>query len=88
MSVPRFYFHIRDHAKIIADEEGMVLRDVNAAVREAEASAVGMLADAAGEEDDIAHQIIEVADRQGKVLASVSMRDVLDRAKRPGDGRH
>ena len=56
-----------------------MLRDVNAAVREAEASAVGMLADAASEEANIAHQTIEVADRQGKVLAAVSMRDVLGR---------
>ena len=87
MSVPRFYFHIRDNEKVIVDEEGMVLRDVNAAVREAEASAVDMLADAAGEEAGIAHQVIEVVNRQGKLLASVSMRDVLERAWRTEGGK-
>jgi hypothetical protein len=69
--MPRFFFHIRDHDRLIVDDEGLELPDVKAAVREAKASIADMQADAVLEGTDIDHQVIEVTDAGGQFLAAI-----------------
>ena len=72
----RFYFHIRDHERLILDEDGLELESIEAAVDEAHLTASAMLLDARASGDDLLHQIIEVTDNGGKVLAAVPFADV------------
>jgi len=73
--MPRFFFHIRDHERWITDEEGMELTDLKDAVREMRREISAMLEDAARAGDDISHQVMELAEEDGPLLASVPFRD-------------
>jgi hypothetical protein len=77
--MPHYFFHIRDGGKIIPDEEGLELSDDGAAIFEAQASAVDMLADAKRESIDISHQAIEVTNSLGLVVALVEFRSLSNR---------
>jgi hypothetical protein len=74
MVMPHYFFHILDHGNVILDEEGMELVDLEAARLEAVVSAQAMLMDASADSEDISHQVIEVSDRAGRVLAKVALR--------------
>jgi hypothetical protein len=76
MVMPRYFFHIRDRGNFIPDEEGMELADLHAARSEATVSAHAMLADAIADADDISHQVIEVSDGSGRVLAELALREL------------
>jgi hypothetical protein len=71
----RYYFHIRDHDRLILDEEGVEIADDDGAQREAEASADDLVQDAITSGDDIGHQVIEVATEDGRVIATIALRD-------------
>lgn len=73
MVMPHYFFHIVDHGNVILDEEGMELVDLEAARLEAVVSAQAMLMDASADSEDISHQVIEVSDRAGRVLAKVAL---------------
>ena len=72
--MPRFFFHIRDHERWITDDEGMELIDLQEAVREMKRQILSMVEDAAREGEDISHQVMEVVDEDGQLLASVPFR--------------
>lgn len=75
--MPRDLFHIRDRGNFIRDEEGMELADLHAARLEATVSAHAMLADAIADADNIAHQMIELSDRSGRVLVELALRELV-----------
>lgn len=77
--MPRFYFHIRDHDRLIRDEDGLELEDEDAALREAKAGALDMLDDALAGGENIAHQVIEICDCNGRPLGHVLMTDIIVR---------
>lgn len=76
MIMPHYFFHIRDRGNFIPDEEGMELADLHAARLEATVSAHAMFADAIADADDISHQVIEVSDGSGRVLAELALREL------------
>lgn len=69
----RYYFHIRDRDRMIADEEGVELPSLATAIQEATLAARALLADAAADGDDISHQVIEVTDTEGIVVHELSL---------------
>ena len=75
MEMPRFFFHIRDHERRLTDEEGMELNDLKEVMHEIKREISSMLEDAERDGDDIAHQVLEVYDEDGHLLASVPFRN-------------
>ena len=67
-SMPRFFFHIRDTAGLIADPDGLELVSLEAAISEAEASARSV---AAQRRSTPGSCQIEVHDEKGLILAVV-----------------
>jgi hypothetical protein len=63
----RYYFDIRDGDKLVADEEGMELPDVEAAQEEAARSLADLARDQARGQPSC-HMAIEVRDYNGPVL--------------------
>jgi hypothetical protein len=76
--MPKFYFHIRDDAGVIPDEEGMELPDLGAARKEAEEGAREILANALMAHKEVDGKKIEIANQSGEVLASLKVRDILN----------
>jgi hypothetical protein len=76
--MPKFYFHIRDDAGLIPDEEGMELPDIDAARKEAETGAREILADALRAHKEVDGKRIEIANQSGEVLDSFKVRDLLN----------
>ena len=79
--MPRFFFHIRDRARWITDDEGMELPDLKAAVHEMKLEIADMKEEAARNGEDIFHQIMEIVDEDGLLLASVPFRDANESDK-------
>lgn len=75
--MPRYFFHIRDHDLLIADEEGLVLATLAAARHEAHLAAIDMLRDAELEGDDISHQLIELTDETGNIVATLRLVEAM-----------
>jgi hypothetical protein len=75
--MPHYYFHIRDGEHLLVDDEGLCCDDMDAARFEARASARDLLA------QEIRHGVtpdgrkIEITDRDGAVVETVALRDVL-----------
>ena len=73
----RYYFHIRDLDGLIPDEEGSELSNIADARMEARASAL----DFAMNDLRCGHRIderrIEIANEDGRILETVSVRDVI-----------
>jgi hypothetical protein len=71
--MPQFYFHIREQGQLIPDEDGMMLRDLEAARQEALKSCLDLV------RNRLHHRVdelrIEIADGGGKVIESVNVRD-------------
>ena len=72
-NMARYYFHIRDHDRLIVDDEGLDLPGDAEAFAEAECSAGDLIADAALGGDDVAHQVIEVSTPEGRLVGSVPL---------------
>jgi hypothetical protein len=68
--MPRYYFDIMDHSGRLADEEGLDLRDLDAAQEEAARSLSDMVRDAARTpaQDPIQRMGVEVRDEKGPVM--------------------
>lgn len=75
--MPRFYFPIVDNDRVIFDEDGLVLPDLDAAIREARRSAYDMLEDALATGESIGHQIIQMTDYRGRLLATVRLDEAI-----------
>lgn len=69
----KYYFHIRDRQAFIRDDDGMDLRDMDAARCEAHTTAVEWIAANAYS----GASIIEITDRDGVVLEALPMRRTL-----------
>jgi len=61
--MPRFYFDLRQDAKLVADEEGEELSDIAAARREAAIAAIHLAKELLG--DAPGSLIVEVRDENG-----------------------
>jgi len=79
-----YFFHIRDHEKLIVDETGLELPNLAAARKEAIAAARSFQKEAALTFENIDHQVIEVSDDTGTVLLTVPFSDY--RFSEPPDG--
>jgi hypothetical protein len=75
--MPRYYFHIRNADDMALDEEGSDLPDLNAASRQALASAGELLANAIREGKDSIPESIVIADANGQELQSVPLKYAL-----------
>lgn len=82
MPMARYYFHIRDHDKLIRDPEGQDLVDEAAIRPEALASARELLAEAILLGESMEHRIFEVTDADGRQVATIPFRDAVDGVKR------
>jgi hypothetical protein len=75
--MPRYYFHVRKGQHIFRDEEGQELPDSGAANREA----INSIREIVGEKilhgGSLNSRTIEIADETGKVVETVSTREVL-----------
>jgi hypothetical protein len=76
--MPRFYFPILDNDRVIHDEEGVILPDLETAVSEARRTAFDMFADALAGGDDVGHQVIHITDSRGRILAKLRMDEVVE----------
>ena len=72
-----FYFHIRSASSLIEDLEGSVLPNLAAACTEARMSAHDLLVELIKAELPLDGQCIEVADVDGVVVASVSLKNTI-----------
>ena len=75
--MPIYYFNLREGAKFIRDFEGTDLPDLNSAIDEARQAVREIAADQLRSHERINGRSVEVADGEGEVLASVSVREVL-----------
>ncbi|MDM9627716.1 hypothetical protein QTL95_17600 [Rhizobium sp. S152] len=73
----RFYFHVRSERGYDDDKEGIELASLEAAKREAEASAREMVAELVKQQERIDGTRFEIADEQGRVLAVLPFLDVV-----------
>jgi hypothetical protein len=73
----RYYFHIRDAKGVIYDEEGTELPDIEAARREARASARDLLGDSLDRHATAESRYLEIADENGSVIETMSVRDII-----------
>lgn len=74
----QYYFHIRDQAAVIPDDEGAYLPDVEAARKEAHLSALDLaMADLRGGRG-VDGRMIEVTDEKGHIVHVLPIRAVLN----------
>jgi hypothetical protein len=73
--MPRYWFHIIDHDRLVADEIGIELPDDQAAILEAHHGVRDMLADAAANGDDVSHQVMQV-ETEGGVVTRIPVKAV------------
>jgi hypothetical protein len=72
----RFYFHIRDQDLLIPDKEGSELSNIADARQEARASALDFAMEDLRGGHRIDERRIEIANEDGEILETVSVRDV------------
>jgi hypothetical protein len=77
MTNAQVHFHIRDGEKLIHDDEGMDFPDLEAAQREAQATARDLVAQAVKSGHPIAAQVIEITDDNDALVGSVRVLSVL-----------
>lgn len=75
--VLRYYFHIRDHAGLIPDEEGSELPGIADARIEARASAMDFAMNDLRSGRIIGDRQIEIASENGTVLESMTVRETV-----------
>ena len=76
--MPRFFFNICDDDGSVPDTEGMDCPDIAAAKKEAEESARDLLVHDIRSHQEIDHRRVEVRDEQGKLIATVRLRDLVN----------
>jgi hypothetical protein len=75
--MPSFFFHVRDGDRLIEDPDGSELPDLGTARTEAVAAARQALAELTRTDRALDKRRFEIADGAGRVLATVSLRDVI-----------
>jgi hypothetical protein len=73
----RYYFHIQDQGMVIPDEEGAEMSGIAQARIEARASALDLAINDLREGCAIDDRRIAIADENGTVLETVSVREVI-----------
>ncbi|TCR96309.1 hypothetical protein [Rhizobium sp. BK418] len=73
----RYFFHMRSHDGDEPDNDGLELASLEIARREAEKSAREMVAELVTRQERIDGTRFEIADDQGRVLATVQFKDVI-----------
>ena len=81
--MPLYYFHIYQHGSLIRDEEGTVCPDLEAAKREASASAADLARQAVAQGDPIDGLCVEIHDEQERVLAGLTIQEALSHPNHP-----
>lgn len=74
----RFYFHVRESADFVPDEEGSELPDIMAARREARISLLELAMQSLRSGSAVNARRIEMAREDGVVLETLSLREVVD----------
>jgi hypothetical protein len=75
--MPRYFLHIRDGDRYIADDEGSDLPDLDAARAEAVLGAREIMAEKLRAGEVLNGETIEITDAEGVVLEVVTFRSVL-----------
>jgi predicted dinucleotide-binding enzyme len=81
-----FFFHVRDGADVIRDEEGTFLASADEARAQVLQSAREICADAIKAGRDLSADAVEIADVEGKRLTFVSFAEALPKRLRAGKG--
>ena len=76
--MPHYYFHVRDDAGLVPDDEGGYFIDLAAARLEAVACARNLLTQVAERSWSFANGCVEVTNGRGVVLDTVKLRSLLD----------
>ena len=72
----RYYFHIRDHERLIVDEEGLELESLEDAIAEARRDAFAMVTDGRASGEELSYQVMEVTGEDGTLHTTVPFADV------------
>jgi hypothetical protein len=80
--VAKYFFHMRDGARPIDDDEGMDLPSPECARAQAVATARELLADAIKSGADLGFDAVVIADERGDEIASVRLAEVLPKRLR------
>ncbi len=81
--MPLYYFHIYQRGTLIRDEEGSRCPDLEAAKREAKASAADLARQALARGQPVDELCIEIHDEQDRVLAGLTIQEVLANPEHP-----
>jgi hypothetical protein len=85
--MPLYFFHIFENGDFVPDEEGRTCSNLNAAKHEASASARDLAQQALDEGEPPDSACVEIHDAQGRVLAALSVAEVLEHPVRPSFSR-
>lgn len=80
--MPRYYFHMREGETLTLDPEGDEFATFEMAYAEAAASAREIVAQKILAGNSIAHQQFEITTAEGKVLEVISLRSIVDAARK------
>jgi hypothetical protein len=80
--MPRFYFHIRTDGSLSPDDEGENFPDLAAARKNASEAVREIVAGKIRADSDDIPDAVVIANKAGKELATVKMKDVLPRKLR------
>jgi predicted N-acetyltransferase YhbS len=75
--MPRYYFHIKDEAKTIRNEEGIEFHNLDAVREEATESARQLMSEEVREGHGPDGRVFVVTDEQGKTVLTVPFKDAL-----------
>jgi hypothetical protein len=75
--LPRYFLHLREKDLDCQDEEGVLLIDDSEAMAAARAGARSLVAEAVMEALAIGHERIDVVDADGRLVGSVTLREVI-----------
>jgi hypothetical protein len=81
--MPRYFFHIFENGDFLADEEGRSCPNLNAAKREARASARDMAQQALEQGESPQAACVEIHDAEGRVLGALTVAEVLEHPGHP-----
>lgn len=79
----RYYFHIYERGALIRDEEGSECPDLEAAKREAMASAADLARQALARGEPADGLCVEIRDEEDRILAGLTIREVLAHPRHP-----
>jgi hypothetical protein len=75
--MPRYFFHIKDEAETIRDEDGIELHDLDEVRKLATESAREMMSEAVREGHEPSGREFVITDEQGRVVLNFPFKDAL-----------